>query len=1237
MRLTLKQYKTSGVLVNKYNPLHNLLSGASGHKELKDFTTKALSIVPQETVDITCQPSYDGTTNLIINDDRTIPKIINSKFTKLEGNRFKVVERNQKNQTNIYDEEHLDNDTSLFLTSTKFPKVLLYNVNYSGQLKGGNYTFYFKYVDDDFNETPIIAESGQVCVFKGTLSNPKTISGALSNELTDKSITLRLTNLDTAYKRLQVYYVRHTSDTLGVGFDEYKKIIQPFDFKNDTVDIAITGFEELADSSNDEINVTYHTISAVKTQAQVQNMLFFGNVQQTEPQHKDLATLSYYIQAEFLQKKESIGNLSSDYTVAEKDPYDKTEYYNPKNIYYYLGYWPEEMYRFGIVYIMKDGSSSPVYNLRGCSFESNTTNYTYVPYNHYMVAADGLRYEVVPCTINNVTYNILFREGIPCKGNMENSYRTESGEQVTIIGSLDSYRGQLNTEIAAGYNNVLADYQSDTLNYMENAQVTASLSNTYGVFKNRRMNVIMEDGAHPLYYHFSIPSDVIAELKKRDVIGYYIVRQKRLANILGQGLGIGILDNIHTPVLYDGNTNTYVTESFVGADKTLNYSYLSHKRTKEPRYVRNYGLLSLDAMVTPHLQSVYNGEEFTLCKQGTCKIKADERLYKQTSFVYDDTSKTFKSRMIYVDEDVSTRMIDDIPFCTRAGNASSTREFAMWDENTKTDVYRGVYTPFIGTNSKQVEPYGLYNITYSNYSKQFEPEYVKIRGNDQSAFFPVTDRCSLDETQLDVYRGDCFSNTITLRMQRNFTDPTLPTADYILDKDCWKDYYNGYKREGDKSGDTQFDKINRLDLNTVPIGTWITFKCLSNYNLGLRSEDLANTEEMAIMGNSRSFYPLRGTSVKTACKVEDSHILNVGYNTTVGVKRNYVWADVPYTTDVFDNRIMFSNVSATDAFKNGYRVFQGLDYRDIDRQFGAITKLIPWGRDLLCVFEHGVGIVPVNPKALQSTTAGQSIHLYGSDVLSKDVTPISEDFGSMWKDSIIHTPKAVYGVDTYAKKIWRVQQGGGLETISDMSVQKFLNDNLKLTESGCFPVLAIRNVSAHYNNYKGDVMFTFYNVDKQCIWNICYNERKDQWTTRYSWTPLLSSNINNQYYSFDQKRAEIYSIIYNNKHTENGIHTSKQQFALHDGLNYNSEKVALSLEGYDTVTSVQVKINSITSSYLDNDNIEQFISSTSFPYDEYDEETGETKHYDGFDWLLPITLTNTRENALLLNGNRIAT
>ena len=35
-----------------------------------------------------------------------------------------------------------------------------------------------------------------------------------------------------------------------------------------------------------------------------------------------------------------------------------------------------------------------------------------------------------------------------------------------------------------------------------------------------------------------------------------------------------------------------------------------------------------------------------------------------------------------------------------------------------------------------------------------------------------------------------------------------------------------------------------------------------------------------------------------------------------------------------------------------------------------------------------------------------------------------------------------------------------------------------------------------FNNYKGDVMFTFYNGDK--VWNLCYNERLEKWITKYS-------------------------------------------------------------------------------------------------------------------------------------------
>jgi hypothetical protein len=42
-------------------------------------------------------------------------------------------------------------------------------------------------------------------------------------------------------------------------------------------------------------------------------------------------------------------------------------YYDTQYIYDKTGYWPEELYRLGVVYILKDGSLSPVFNIRGAT------------------------------------------------------------------------------------------------------------------------------------------------------------------------------------------------------------------------------------------------------------------------------------------------------------------------------------------------------------------------------------------------------------------------------------------------------------------------------------------------------------------------------------------------------------------------------------------------------------------------------------------------------------------------------------------------------------------------------------------------------------------------------------------------------------------------------------------------------------------------------------------------------
>jgi hypothetical protein len=169
---------------------------------------------------------------------------------------------------------------------------------------------------------------------------------------------------------------------------------------------------------------------------------------------------------------------------------------------------------------------------------------------------------------------------------------------------------------------------------------------------------------------------------------------------------------------------------------------------------------------------------------------------------------------------------------------------------------------------------------------------------------------------------------------------------------------------------------------------------MSNYNLNIRAINDQNTDERALYGNYRSFYPLDSNINIASFKLPESKILPLGNSATLRCLPYYISEQVPFVKKHFDNRIAFSNVQANDSFANSYRVFTGLAYQDIERTYGAIVKLVPLSSSLFCVFEHGCGIVPINEKALLSTAQGQSIHLYGSQVIQPQVTVVSQDYGS---------------------------------------------------------------------------------------------------------------------------------------------------------------------------------------------------------------------------------------------------
>ena len=534
-----------------------------------------------------------------------------------------------------------------------------------------------------------------------------------------------------------------------------------------------------------------------------------------------------------------------------------------------------------------------------------------------------------------------------------------------------------------------------------------------------------------------------------------------------------------------------------------------------------------------------------------------------------------------------------------------------------TPIVRGVYSPYLGISMEESD---YSNYFKGNYGKSGNEKYIgigeivniyipgfdpdinnpkfdktkltsqyNIRIHDSSQFYAISDRTELDETSNNItkcYRGDCFYTIFTQRINRNFQDPSVPTNDIVVDNETWQKYGIGGNDLDTKNTNTTTSAhhlLNSGDVNASALGNWITFKCCSNYNTCIRSIDESNTGEKALTGNARSFYPLQKPSISGINKIPESYVMNDGFNSTVSNKY-YTTIDTQYVKNEFQNRIYYSNISQVNAITNGYRINVATHFRDYNPEYGNITKILTYMDNLVVVFEHGIGICQIYEKNLITENQGSQVYINSNNILPLKLTILSDTLGSQWIESIIQTPYYIYGIDTTTKKIWRLNDRQ-VEIISDFKVEYFLNKNINITEKDRNTYIGIRNIKAHYNAQKSEIMFTFYNntdlyeyiryntfkfIDKNdyypeldgysyeqvlskeyqqdypnldwqhaqfynkksdfydiCTnyiqWNLAYNEINKCFTTFYSWLPSYSGNINNQYYSFNNL-INIYSV-----------------------------------------------------------------------------------------------------------------
>lgn len=1086
----LNQIRPYGNIVYEYNPLRNyrLSSDTVINGELVeagsivDLDTDGFNFSLNNPLEIDAQSSYDGSVNLIFNDNRNIPRLVNSRFSVLQNNTYEVVDRIGNNDTNLYDSEQFDLDTSLYKRVNTIPTITFNSVLPSGNLKVGNYVIYIKYADADGNETDFVGESGIISCFIGGDRDPFSIDGGFRDQLASKSISLTVSDIDSSYDYIKVYYTRSTSDVDSNRVVTAHEIDRKFPVRNNSCNVIITGSEETKDIPVSDINIQYSIIDKAKSQTVCQNMLFLGNSCKPDMMYKDLSDISLRLLPYLIESDSErfIGKTSYDYSDLSDQSYSH-EYYNTLNIYNKVGYWNEEIYRFGVVYIMKDGSLSSVYNIRG-------------------------------------------KNGIPKFEELQSAYlqsdlwKYENNEKVRNYIPVDE-----------------STFDVSGTSYLENAK---------GVL---RINT--DSDSRKVYgIGIAIPTEV-SEYLNTLVQGLFIVRQKRIPTILAQAYVMPRDLEAEVPLINYGGS--YIAERFLDNDRKLNESYLPRLYT-----ISDMARVNRSAKVAicpeydvrqSYFNHLFTGTEYVVRKADIqpSMTTLSRDIYNDRHYYVDNyygrrEEQFSRAKIIGVGDNVPIAAVEDYNFRGRAGEAEEGFRFRYIESKNKekeaTNLIRGAYSPYLGIIGDQVTIGSIINIYIPGYSEAQMSTYFNTRYEDNSPYYSVSSRLSLANIDsllslqkaggdlytytVPCYRGDCYICNFTHRLNRNFQDPSAPTNDEVVDENTWKDNYDTKNTENNA-------KINRGDVNAIQLGSWITFKVCSSYNLSIRSLDPSYPTEEGLTGLKRGFYPLQELSPAGATKIPESSVINGGYSSTTSEKQAFTLPDVPYIKNRFDTRIMYSDISVGDAFKNGFRVFQMTHYRDYPRTYGGIMKMIELFGNILCIFEHGIALIPVNERAVAGEGSGGNVFINTSNVLPENPKMLSDTYGTQWPESVIQTPYFVYGVDTVGKKIWRTN-GDQFEIISDFKIQEFLNENITLSEREMTPIIGVRNVKGHYNAFKQDVMFTFYDDlygFEEKVWNICYNEVMQKFITFYSWVPSYSANIDNIHFSFNRDTSKWISKL----------------------------------------------------------------------------------------------------------------
>jgi hypothetical protein len=300
-------------------------------------------------VEIEIALSYDGSLDIHFADWLNPLRSINSGFnheTGVYNNRY-------------YWQGSIPNSISSTFETCPHPTVDQVLVQPGGQWPAGITVFYARLLDSNLEKTSFLCESRPVQVSSSTGSTGVSTDGDAANVNTGKQVRLFLTDIDVAFKFVEIAFSYRSDLTTEIGLINRLYQIDPL---SSSLIIDITGQEDVLELTFDEIIARKPLADTPRSITQHQARMWGVNWKERFSRNDLMYAAAQQILATPTPSIDLIAEEDQDFRTSTSSLLGHKDY---QDTFQHIGYFRGEPYAFAVVWVFKDGKESRAFPVRG--------------------------------------------------------------------------------------------------------------------------------------------------------------------------------------------------------------------------------------------------------------------------------------------------------------------------------------------------------------------------------------------------------------------------------------------------------------------------------------------------------------------------------------------------------------------------------------------------------------------------------------------------------------------------------------------------------------------------------------------------------------------------------------------------------------------------------------------------------------------------------------------------------